>query len=69
MARGGVESLLPLLSHLLGAQHAFSGAYIDSNIKSMRNCESSERSRWEGEKEEKVMKEEGVKKGEAEEEM
>ena len=43
MARGGVESLLPLLSHLLGAQHAFSGAHIDSNIKSMRNCESGDK--------------------------
>ena len=64
LARGGCESILPLLSHRLGAQHAFSGAHshIDSNIKGRSSGK-------EVDEEEEVEMEEGVKKGKAEEEM
>ena len=32
LARGGTESLLPLLSHSLGSQHAFSGRFQMDSI-------------------------------------
>ena len=43
MARGGFESLLPLLFHYLGAQHAFSGAQSYIDYKSTKNRESSDK--------------------------
>ena len=48
MARGGFESLLTVLFHYLGAQHAFSGAQsviVNHTLifKSTKNRESSDK--------------------------